>query len=318
LSAVSGRANGAAVERGVESRSRTADLYAPPPAVDPRFAPAGPPRRSTVHRAYGVIRARARATLVSTIATFALWCVLHALRVLPGLVENPDGAFGVVLGGAALGALGMQRWLIATLTAATLVAALVVFSPLSDTVAERWVRNDVPVPSRLDAIVVLSGGLEADTTISNEALDHLMMGIELARGRTIPLVTTSTSERFPTGILSGQTDQARVVAMVGSGLEWLHADGGKTTRDEAVFAAGTLQRRGVRRIAVVTSPMHTRRACAVFERVGFVVTCVAARLRGPGALPLSSNPDDRFAVFGDWVYEMAAMTKYAALGWLPR
>jgi uncharacterized SAM-binding protein YcdF (DUF218 family) len=265
-----------------------------------------------------VIRTRVRPAAVSTAVTFALWCVLHALRVLPGLLESENGVYGVLLVGTALGALRMQRWLIAMLTACTVLAALIVLSPISDTISERWVRNDVPIPTRLGAIVVLSGGLKPDTTISNESLDHLMTGIELARDRAVPLITTSTSERFPTGVLSGQTDQARIMAMVAPRVEWMHVDGGNTTRDEAVSAADTLQRLGIRRIAVVTSPMHTRRACAVFERVGFVVTCVAARLRGPGALPLAANPDDRFEVFGDWVYELAAITKYAALGWLLR
>jgi uncharacterized SAM-binding protein YcdF (DUF218 family) len=312
------RANGAAPQRGaVGTRSRPAVPWAPPAESDSRFAPAEPRRAPLAYRAYRVLRARARSTVAAVVVTFALWCVLHALRVLPGPVESEDGAFGMLFVGAALGALRMQRWLIAMLATATVVAALVVLSPLSDTVAERWVRNDIPIPPQLGAIVVLSAGLRADTTVTNEALDHLIMGVGLARDRAVPLVTTSTSARFPTGILSGQTDQGRIMAMVGPGIEWLHVDGGETTRDEALSAAAMLQARGVRRIAVVTSPMHTRRACAAFERVGFAVTCVAARLRGPGALPLSSDPDDRFQVFGDWVYESAAIVKYSALGWLP-
>ena len=50
-------------------------------------------------------------------------------------------------------------------------------------------------------------------------------------------------------------------------------------------------------LAVVTSPMHTRRACATFEAVGLRVVCVPAAVRGSGLYP-DANAEDRKAVEG--------------------
>ena len=86
--------------------------------------------------------------------------------------------------------------------------------------------------------------------------------------------------------------------------------------DEATGVATLLGSRHLRRIAVVTSPMHTRRACAVFEAVGFVVSCTAARMRDASGLPDARTPVNRLALFGQWIYEVAAMADYAARGWL--
>jgi uncharacterized SAM-binding protein YcdF (DUF218 family) len=73
--------------------------------------------------------------------------------------------------------------------------------------------------------------------------------------------------------------------------------------------------RGWRRIAVVTSPLHTRRACATFEAVGFQVLCVPAALRGSGLDP-QSIPEDRFRGFRLWLYETFATNSYKRRGWI--
>ena len=89
-----------------------------------------------------------------------------------------------------------------------------------------------------------------------------------------------------------------------AGLEnhWLNVDSVYTTRDEAVRVSAALPSARAQRIVVVTSPMHTRRACAAFEEVGFAVTCVAARLRVFAARnPIGSY--DRLQVFQSYLYE---------------
>ena len=73
---------------------------------------------------------------------------------------------------------------------------------------------------------------------------------------------------------------------------------------------------GARSIALVTSPMHTRRACATFERAGFRVHCVSS---GEG-LAVTRHPVtslDRLAAFREYVYERLGMVEYRAKGWLP-
>lgn len=249
----------------------------------------------------------------------ALWCVFFALEVLPHSLADSRGFLLFAGVGLVVGTTRHGRVLLVLLQLAAALTSVVALSPLSHAIAMRWVRSERLPPSGVDAVVVLSAGINPDTTISSEAADHLLMGLELVRdGRARSLVTTTTADVFPTGFVSSETDQARIVGLLGQPVHWLRTPPGRTTRDEAVASAKLLLPRGERRIAVITSPMHTRRACAVFEAMGFDVTCVAARLRSPGGVPISPGPTDRLAIFGQWVYEVAATTQYAVRGWLPK
>ena len=60
---------------------------------------------------------------------------------------------------------------------------------------------------------------------------------------------------------AGYTGDLRILTPVG------------TTRLEAERTRDMANREGWKRIIVVTSPIHTRRACATFETVGLAVTC---------------------------------------------
>lgn len=259
---------------------------------------------------------RAWAAAEGAALAIAAWCMLFALHLTPGPLHGIRGVMVLAALGALAGAVRPPRTFSFLLVPPAAVIAIVVFSPVSERLVGWWVRDDPLRAPGVAAVVVLSAGLNPDTTISSSALDHLLMGLELARAHEASLVTTSTRQRFPHGMVSGEVDQTRVLSLAGPHVPWVRADGGRTTRDEATSTAAVLFPLGVRQVAVVTSPMHTRRACAAFEAVGFVVTCVAARMRGSGAPPLSEVPDDRLAVFGEWVYEVTALAKYRWLGWV--
>jgi uncharacterized SAM-binding protein YcdF (DUF218 family) len=221
--------------------------------------------------------------------------------------------------GALAGVARLTRWLLGVLQVTTLTVLIVTLSPLSEKIAEDWVREDVVADSGVGAVVVLSGGLNPDTTISAEAADHLISGLELLRaGKSSLLVTTTTENVFPTGFVDSRIDQARLLAFIGPRAAWIRTPAGRSTRDEAVESAKLLMPRGIRSVAVVASPMHTRRACATFEALGFDVACVPARLRSLDGRPLRPEPADRLAAFGDWIYEISAMIEYRVRGWIPR
>jgi uncharacterized SAM-binding protein YcdF (DUF218 family) len=248
-----------------------------------------------------------------------LWCVCFALQILPAKLADTPGVLLLTGLGLLVGATRLRRALIVLFQLAALVTIVVVLSPLSQAIAARWVRQDAIPQSGVAAVVALSAGINPDTTISSEAADHLLMALELMReGKARSLVTTTTADFFPTGFVSSEIDQARLIGLFDQQVDWLRTPLGRTTRDEAVASARLLLPRGMRRIAVITSPMHTRRACAVFEAVGFDVTCVAARLRTPGGRPMSDDPTDRLAVFGQLVYEVTATAEYSLRGWLPQ
>jgi uncharacterized SAM-binding protein YcdF (DUF218 family) len=248
----------------------------------------------------------------------ALWCMLFAFQLLPGRSADTEGVLIFALVGMAIRVSRLGAYLFAIMAVAAGIVLVVTQTAVSGAVASRWVRCDPFPDSGVAAVVVLSAAVNPNGTMSGEALDHLMTGLELTGRRNPPLlVTTTVRQSFPTGSVSSETDQSRIVAMSGGRVGWIRMRPGKSTRDEAVAVARSLLPQGISHVAVVASPMHTRRACSAFEAVGFVVTCVPARTRSPGGEGSPGPwPLDRLTVFGEWVYEVAGTAKYQIKGWL--
>ena len=83
-----------------------------------------------------------------------------------------------------------------------------------------------------------------------------------------------------------------------------------------VFAAAELAgRERWHRIVVVTAPIHSRRACATFERAGLTVACRPAEERKFAVESLPS-PGDRILAFREWLYERVAWAVYRWRGWV--
>jgi uncharacterized SAM-binding protein YcdF (DUF218 family) len=116
-------------------------------------------------------------------------------------------------------------------------------------------------------------------------------------------------------MISSDVDQRRLISLASVAGAWIVVDSVHTTRDEAVRSAARLLPEGARSIIVVTSPMHTRRACATFEAVGFRVVCRASRERDFATNPPVGNRD-RLAALRAFGYEQLGMIKYRARGWL--
>lgn len=246
--------------------------------------------------------------------------MLFVLQLLPGRSADTQGVVISAVVGMGVRVSRLGPYLIAILAAAAGIVLVVTQTSMSNAVASRWIRCDPLPDSGVAAVVVLSAAVNPNGTMSGEALDHLLTGLELISVMNAPLlVTTTVRQSFPTGSVSSETDQSRIVAQFGGPSRWIRTPPGKSTRDEALAVAKSLLPQGISQVAVVTSPMHTHRACAAFEAVGFMVTCIPARSRtaggsgSPGPWPL-----DRLNVFGNWVYEVAAMAKYRMKGWLPQ
>ena len=246
-----------------------------------------------------------------------VWCLLATLRVLSGKMADTPGLLLIVVLGLAATLAGRRRLLLAGIAILAGTVLLVSFSPFTPMIGTRWERQSAIPKAGVDAVVVLSGGLNPDTTVTSDAVDRLLTGVEIVnRGSSTILVTTTTEEVYPTGLLSSEVDQSRLLNSLAPRVVWLHAPGGRSTRDEATSVSKLLRPIGLHRIAVVTSPMHTRRACRVFEAVGFVVFCTPARMRDESGLPPADTPATRLALFGQLIYEVAAMADYSLRGWL--
>ena len=220
--------------------------------------------------------------------------------------------------GALVGALGWDRWLLALNAILIFIYFFITDGPVMDRVVRRWVRDDGPPALYQDAIVVLSGYVQPDSALNAEATERLLSAAELYRAGVAPRLVTSRVQTDDSGVPRSSTiDQQRLLGLTGASAGWIEVDSVSSTRDEAVREAKILLPLGISRIAVVTSPLHTRRACAAYEAVGFTVSCQPARQRAiMTGRPM--NSETRIAAFGEYAYERLGVLKYRWKGWLPR
>ena len=252
-------------------------------------------------------------------ATCALltWLVIGALTGLgkvPSLLF-PSAALVALLGavvGLTRAAIGLWVVTVAALIAVCVIAMTSFVTRVLP--ASAMVRQDNLPAQPLDAVVVLSGGITPDGLLVPEALDRLLTGLALMRDSVAPVLVVTEPRRSRHGVTAA-ADQARVRALVARPFPMLMVDSVRTTRDEAVNAWRLLQSMNARRVAVVTSPLHTRRACATFEQVGFEVTCVAAFSR-VYSVTGADNGSELLILFREWLYERAAWIEDRARGWI--
>jgi uncharacterized SAM-binding protein YcdF (DUF218 family) len=178
----------------------------------------------------------------------------------------------------------------------------------------RLIRAD-PMPTSADAIVVLSAGVTADGLLQQQGLDRLLKGIELARaGVSRRIVLTRERKKVAGRWITSAEDQSRLIAMSG-GAEVISTGIVTSTREEALRVAEYARRAGWKRIVLVTSPLHSRRACATFEHVGLTVSCVPSDSRDIAVKNLVGR-DNNLRAFGMWIYELAGTLRYWQAGWI--
>ncbi|HEY3114466.1 MAG TPA: YdcF family protein [Gemmatimonadaceae bacterium] len=205
-------------------------------------------------------------------------------------------------------------WMAAGIMA--LVCILVAYTPITTAIAGPLIRRD-SIPARVDAVAVLSSGITPDGMMRAETLDRLLSGLALTRRGLAPLLLVSRERRsFGGRSVSDSADLQNVAALTGPTRPIIFVDSIFTTRTEALRMKTVARKNGWATLAVVTSPMHTRRACATFEAVGFKVVCVPAAIRESGLSP-GSIAEDRFRAFRSWLYETFATDSYRRRGWIP-
>jgi uncharacterized SAM-binding protein YcdF (DUF218 family) len=251
----------------------------------------------------------------ATIATLVA-VVAHSLGV-QDLIRIPDLA--LFLPAALIGGIvGPTRlrpllWIVAFPLAALAIA--VVYTPLVSMLSKPLVRRDV-LPARVDAIATLSNGVALDGRMRSTTLDRVLSGLDLARAGTASVVLVSEERHHRGGrLVSDSADLREVAGRFGSSTEVIFVDSVSSTRAEALQMRRVAWPRGWRTVAVVTAPLHSRRACATFEAVGFKVVCAPAVSRD-NVVPAAQTPRDRLRTFRSWLYETFATAAYKSNGWI--
>jgi len=250
--------------------------------------------------------------IVGTLAgAFALTIITTLTPSISTWVEILIAAFSLTLG--AFLRISRPRLLWPSVGLLLALWLIIGLSPLSHFAFERFVRRDT-IPQSVDAIVVLAAGVKADGNLPPRGVDRLLEGMSLARMGVseVLVVTRPTRPAFPH--VTAAKDQERIVRLLPTGIELVVIDNVTTTRTEATRFATLAQVRGWRHIALVTSPSHTKRACAVFEQVGFEVSCIPSQSRD--LTEEHSSVDDRLRMFQQVGYESAALMLYRYKGWL--
>ncbi len=183
------------------------------------------------------------------------------------------------------------------------------FTPLPNLLS-RWAGT----PSELeasDAIVVLGGSVWPDGVLSNSSVRRALHGIGLYRKGLAPLLVFLGPAR------SAGPSEAEVRAALArelgipAGAILTEADA-RTTREEALRVKALLSPRGIRRILLVTNPLHMWRARHVFQRAGFEVHAAPAD-DFPNA---ADSPEGRLNLMSRVLGELFARLYYRVAGYL--
>ncbi len=221
-----------------------------------------------------------RASLVAAVA--ALFGLLWETRLR------------LALGAAAFG-LGLL-WLV------------VAFTPLTPWLAEGLVRRDPLRPA--DAVVVLASRIQKDGELTSAAMSRLLHGLELvSQGQAKRLVLTEIS---PPSRSYAEPAQKLMTALK-LDAELLTVGPVYNTRDEAAAVKQLFAERGFKSLILVTSPTHTRRAGATFEKQGLEVVCSPA-VETAFDLESFDSSDDRLRGFSTVLHERLGLLLYRLRG----
>jgi len=248
-----------------------------------------------------------------------VWLAANALG-LPAIfhLSGTGGLGPAALLGALLGITRFRALLWLAGGALAALFAIVAFTTVIVQPAQALIRSD-PIPSpplTLDAVVVLSSGVSTDGLLGPDGADRLLSGIRLAKAAGATTIVTTRVRSTSAVDVSSDADQTRLVDLAGPGLLLLVVSDVFSTRDEALRVRDLARQQRWSRVAVVTSPAHSRRACGTFEKAGLRVTCVPADSRDVAFKTLTS-PGDRVEAFKLWIYEVAGTIIYRLKGWLP-
>ncbi|MFQ5899408.1 MAG: YdcF family protein [Candidatus Methylomirabilia bacterium] len=185
------------------------------------------------------------------------------------------------------------------------------YTPLPNWLARPLVLETALAPAQ--AIVVLGGGTAPDSATTNSSLRRVVYALRLYRRGLAPRVVLSGGDASGKGRLAEARAMATVAQELGFPSDIIVLETrSRRTAEHAARLAELLLPRGIRRILLVTTPLHTRRSVLVFLRRGFEV------LPAPtdGGQHLARKPLDRLLLTREVLYEAAALVLYRLRGWI--
>lgn len=245
----------------------------------------------------------------------ASWLLLQELGI-PQIfgIGSEAGLIPLVVLGSLL-AWTRLRSLIPVVAFALFALLMIVgYTNVAAPLAFKLIRLD-PMPASADAVVALSAGVTADGHLTQQGLDRTITAVDLVERGVAPVLLFTREVRKTGRRKSNNSADQILIARLARLGRVMTTRPVKSTRDEAVAVASVARYRGWKRVVVVTSPFHSRRACATFERAGVVVSCIPSDSRDV-AINRLIYPHDRIVAFGLWLYETAGTLRYRQRGWI--
>ncbi len=220
----------------------------------------------------------------------------------------------LVIGGAALGGLAwrtpLRRWLALAAAALVFLWVMVCATPLTSRLAAGLERHDQEAPA--DAVFVFASGLHRGGDLTGEALARLIHGFELlGEGRSSQLILSE----LPPPHASYSAAAARLMERMRIPGEIVTVGPIENTHDEAVAVANLARGKGWKKLLIVTSPMHTRRAAAALESQGLEILA-SPSMETRFDWHRLDQWDDRTSAFGAVLHERVGLWVYALRGWI--
>jgi uncharacterized SAM-binding protein YcdF (DUF218 family) len=235
------------------------------------------------------------------------------LSSLPGLRSIEISSFGFLATGLA------GAWLIKTrlrafmwLLCGAMCLMLIILSstPVIIPAVRALVRSD-PL-QKADAVYVLGAGILSNGDLSHPFQTRLLHGYEvIQQGATNTLIVPRLSPPAPPYLPAVQRQMQKLKIKA----NLVETPVVVNTHDEAVVIARLARERNWRRIILVTSPAHTRRAVAVFEKAGVKVLSSPCT-EGDYDLNSPNEPGGRLTAFRDWLHETIGYQMYRLRGWI--
>jgi uncharacterized SAM-binding protein YcdF (DUF218 family) len=204
-----------------------------------------------------------------------------------------------------------------------LCSTSMVASLLMDRLERGFPSRAMSAVDEVDAIVLLGGAMRGDAHMGrlpdlNRQADRLVHATALYKAGKAPLILL-TGGGPPGDRTEAQQMRDILVVMGVPQRAMLLENQSRDTHDNAVYSAILLQGKGLRRVLLVTSAFHMRRAQALFAAQGLDVVPaptdfqrVVSNSAFPGGLPQVSN----LARTTHALHELAGYWVYRWRGWL--
>jgi len=256
--------------------------------------------------------------------TFALFKVVWAI-VRPGNLLALTIAFGVLLW-----LFGGGRWkrggmVLTTLGAAGLLALMIlplgtwVMAPIEQRIPP------VPLPDRIDGIVILGGSTRPASTqpnklpATNESAERLIQSLALARQHPDARVVFTGGSISLVGDVEPEADVVRLMfEQLGfTGDRFIYEDRSRNTRENALFTRELVSPAEGETWVLVTSASHMPRSLAVFEAVGWNLFPLPVDYRaGDHSEPVYDMVvSDELELFELGIREWLGLIAYRLRGW---